>query len=174
MLDARPPGPRVATRIILDTSARLPPTGRLALSAREIPVLVAVGTDAPHERVERLAALGCEVVSLPESKPGLIDVGHLLDTLGRRGLTNILIEGGSRVLGSFFDAGQVDEVDVYLAPIIEGGSHDFTPARGLGVATIAEALRLEAMTVSRVESDVRIQGRVCHSRSAGGLDSTEP
>jgi diaminohydroxyphosphoribosylaminopyrimidine deaminase / 5-amino-6-(5-phosphoribosylamino)uracil reductase len=174
MLDARPPGPRVATRVILDTSARLPPTGRLALSAREIPVLVAVGTDAPRERVERLAALGCEVVTLPESRPGLIDVGHLLDMLGRRGMTNMLVEGGGRVIGSFFDAGQVDEVDVYLAPIIEGGSHNFTPARGLGVATIAEALRLEAVAVSRVESDIRIQGRVCLARPPSGLDSTEP
>lgn len=174
MLDARPPGPRVATRIVLDTKARLPPAGRLARSAREIPVLVATSSGPPRDRVDRLKALGCEVVTLPETLPGLVDVGALLDELGRRGMTNLLVEGGGRVLGSFFDAGQVDEVDVYLAPIIEGGSHDFTPARGLGVASMAEALRLEDVTVSRVETDVRIQGRVGRERRPGGLDSVGP
>jgi diaminohydroxyphosphoribosylaminopyrimidine deaminase/5-amino-6-(5-phosphoribosylamino)uracil reductase len=72
----------------------------------------------------------------------------------------VLVEGGGRVLGSFFDAGEVDEVDVFIAPIIEGGSHDFMPARGIGVDAMSEALRLDSPTVSRADADVRIQGRV--------------
>jgi diaminohydroxyphosphoribosylaminopyrimidine deaminase/5-amino-6-(5-phosphoribosylamino)uracil reductase len=174
MLNARPPGPRVATRVVLDTSARLPTTGRLARTAREIPVLVAVSPEAPSERVDRLVAIGCEVLTPRQSNPGRVDIRGLLDELGRRGMTNVLVEGGGRVLGSFFDAGEVDEVDIYLAPIIEGGSHDFNPVRGLGVATMAEALRLEHLTASRVEQDIRIQGRVCSARMPRELDSDRP
>jgi diaminohydroxyphosphoribosylaminopyrimidine deaminase/5-amino-6-(5-phosphoribosylamino)uracil reductase len=174
MLNARPLGPRVATRVVLDTSARLPTGGRLARTAREIPVLVAVSPEAPSERVDRLVALGCEVLTLRQSMPGQVDIQGLLDEMGSRGMTNVLVEGGGRVLGSFFDAGEVDEVDVFLAPIIEGGSHDFNPARGLGVATMAGALRLDHLTVSRVEQDIRIQGRVCSARMPRELDSDKP
>jgi diaminohydroxyphosphoribosylaminopyrimidine deaminase/5-amino-6-(5-phosphoribosylamino)uracil reductase len=159
-LTARPPGPRVAARVVLDARARLPVDGHLARTAREIPVLVAATDEAPADRVAALTALGCEVAVLPAMAPGRVDIGALLDDLGRRGMTNVLVEGGGQVLGSFFDAGEVDEVDVFLAPIIEGGSHDFTPARGAGVASIAAALRLGSMAVSRVDEDVRIQGRI--------------
>ncbi len=69
------------------------------------------------------------------------------------------------MLGAFFDAGEVDEVDVYIAPLIEGGSHDYSPARGIGVEAISEALRLEQPSVSRVDDDVRIEGRI--SRRGG-------
>ena len=74
-------------------------------------------------------------------------------------MTNVLVEGGGRVLGAFFDAGEVDEVDVFVAPIIEGGTHDFTPARGVGV----DAMRRgdsgsTTPTVSLVDGDVRIRG----------------
>ena len=85
--------------------------------------------------------------------------------IGEDRLVMTLQEAGIRV---------VAPVDVYIAPIIEGGSHDFTPARGLGVATIAEAFRLQDVTVSRVENDVRIQGRVRPPQRPGGLDSAEP
>jgi diaminohydroxyphosphoribosylaminopyrimidine deaminase/5-amino-6-(5-phosphoribosylamino)uracil reductase len=161
-LTARPPGPRVATRVVIDGSARLPAEGTLAMTARNVPVLVACSASAPSERVDRLTALGAEVLILPESVPGRVDVVALLDELGRRQMTNVLVEGGGRTLGAFFDAGEVDEVDIFLAPMIEGGAHEFTPVRGVGVDTINEALRLDDVTVSRVDDDVRIQGRVRH------------
>ena len=45
-------------------------------------------------------------------------------------MTNVLVEGGGRVLGSFLDEGQVDAVDVFIAPIIEGGDHAEHAGRG--------------------------------------------
>jgi diaminohydroxyphosphoribosylaminopyrimidine deaminase/5-amino-6-(5-phosphoribosylamino)uracil reductase len=163
-LTARPAGPRVATRVVLDGLARLPTEGNLARTARQIPVIVAISDRAPSERVERLVAIGCEVIRLAELSPGSIALVPMLDELGRRGMTNVLVEGGGRTIGSFFDAGQVDEVDVFVAPIIEGGSHDFTPARGLGVARIADSLRLDSTTIEQVDGDIRIRGRLAATR----------
>lgn len=177
MLTARPPGPRVATRVVLDASARLPTDARLVRTAREVPVLIATGDRAPRDRVDGLIAVGCDVLALPESAPGRVAIGPLLEELGLRRMTNILVEGGGRVLGSFFDAGEVDEVDIFLAPIIEGGTHDFAPVRGLGVDAIGDALRLESIEVSRVDEDVRIRGRAGRPGPAGGptgLDLTRP
>ena len=84
------------------------------------------------------------------------------------------LEGGGAVLGSFLDAGQVDEVDVFLAPVIEGGSHSYSPARGLGFATMAEALRLDRPEVQVIDGDVRVRGTLARAwRSAFALDDPQ-
>ena len=90
-------------------------------------------------------------------------------------MTNLLVEGGGRVLGAFLDAGQVDAVDVYIAPILAGGAGDFTPARGLGCRRMADALRLDRHDVSVIDGDVRLQGTIARPRAAvpSALDSTQ-
>ncbi len=155
-LTARPAGPRVAARVILDGAARLPTGGQLARSAREVPVLVAVTDRAPPDRRRALEALGCEVLPFPGGGP--VPVVALLEELGRRGMTNLLVEGGGTVLGAFLDAGQVDEVDAFIAPILEGGPAAHGPARGAGSATMAAAPRLDRPEFSVIDGDVRVRG----------------
>ncbi len=127
-LTARPPGPRAPVRIVLDSAARLPLTSLLVQTARAVPVWVAVNERAEHGRIDALRDRGCDVLTFPGTRA--VPILPLLEELGRRGLTNLLVEGGGAVLGAFLDAGQVDAVDVYIAPIVEGGTHAFTPARG--------------------------------------------
>jgi diaminohydroxyphosphoribosylaminopyrimidine deaminase / 5-amino-6-(5-phosphoribosylamino)uracil reductase len=155
-LTARPPGPRRAARVVLDSGGRLPETSQLARTAREVPVWVAVTDRAPAARREALARLDCDVLAFPGS--GSVPVGPLLEELGRRGVTNLLVEGGGRVLGAFLDAGQVDAVEVYIAPIVEGGEPRFTPAQGAGRLRMADALRLERHEVSLIDGDLRLVG----------------
>jgi len=155
-LTARPPGPRVPVRVVLDGRARLPPSSRLAATARETPTLVAVAEAAPEDRHRELRSLGCEVVAFPgTSRPS---IAPLLEELGRRGMTNVLVEGGGLVLGAFFDADEVDEVDVFLAPLIEGGDHARTPVRGRGRPLMGESVRLSRLEHSVVDGDARIRG----------------
>lgn len=157
-LTARPAGPRQAVRIVLDSAARLPLDGQLVRTARDVPVWVAVSGRAPEERHTALAAHGCKVLRFPGVSR--VPVLPLLDELGQSGLTNLLIEGGGTVMGSFLDVGEVDAVDVFLAPILEGGDHRFTPVRGKGTALMSEALRLDQTVVNQVDGDVRVQGLV--------------
>jgi diaminohydroxyphosphoribosylaminopyrimidine deaminase/5-amino-6-(5-phosphoribosylamino)uracil reductase len=166
MLTARPPGPRTPARVVLDRSARLPLESRLVRTAREIPVLVAASrADAPADRVSALERAGCEVVLF--DTPGPVPVAELLNHLGDRDWTNLLIEGGGRVLGSFLDADRVDEVHVDVAPILEGGTHHFSPIRGLGRQLMSHAARLVDREVTLIDGDVRIRGRI--DRSAPSL-----
>ena len=124
-LTARPPGPRQPARVVLDGAARLPVRSRLAQTARDAPVWVAVTGQAPADRLASLAALGCEILAFPGD--GRVPVLPLLAELSRRGVTNLLVEGGGQVLGAFLDAGQVDAVDVYIAPALEGGDAPVQP-----------------------------------------------
>jgi diaminohydroxyphosphoribosylaminopyrimidine deaminase/5-amino-6-(5-phosphoribosylamino)uracil reductase len=156
LLTARPPGPRTPARIVLDSKAALPLESKLVQTAHDVPVLVAVTGQAPAERLRAIENAGCEILAFPESPR--VPIIPLLAELGRRGMTNLLVEGGGNVLGSFLDAGQVDEVDAFIAPIVEGGDHAYTPARGHGAAALDAAARLLRILVSRVDGDLRVQG----------------
>lgn len=126
LLTARPEGARRALRIVVDSGARLPLESRLVRSAREWPVLVAVGPAAPTERLAALRAAGCEIWQGPEADSGE-RLESLLQELGRRRLTNLLVEGGAAVLGSLFARGLVDEIHAFTAAKILGGTGDALP-----------------------------------------------
>lgn len=149
LLTARPPGPRVATRVVLSTSGELPERCRLRATAKDVPVLVATGNES---KLTGWAADGAEVLALPTSDGG-VSVDALLSELGRRRMANVLVEGGAGVLGSFLDARAVDEVWVFVAPKLVGGAGP-SPVGGRGVERIAEALRTNEMTVERTGEDV--------------------
>jgi diaminohydroxyphosphoribosylaminopyrimidine deaminase/5-amino-6-(5-phosphoribosylamino)uracil reductase len=157
-LTVRPPGRRRPVRIVLDSSARLAPESGLVRTAADVPVLVAVTDGATLDRRERLAAAGCEVLALPGR--GQVPLAPLLDELGRRRMTNVLVEGGGRTLGSFLDGGHVDAVEVFIAPILEGGDHPRTAVRGAGHALMSESPRLKDVRVDRIGDDAYLRGRL--------------
>ncbi len=153
-LTARPAGPRTAVRVVLDSSARLPLTSRLVRTATEVPTLVACSS-VLGEHAFRLRERGCEILELAAGQGG-VDVCALLDELGRRRMTNILVEGGAGVLGSFLDAGALDEVHVFVAPRLVGGAGALTPIAGRGVERIAEALQLARWQLQDVGGDLYV------------------
>lgn len=159
LLTARPPGPRTALRVVVDTRASFSPESQLARTATEVPVLLAVGAEAPRADRRRLEKAGCEVfVSQADSPAARLD--ELLRELGRRRLTNVLVEGGGRLVGSLLDAGQLDEVHVFIAPKLIGGASAPGPIAGEGIAEMSEALLLEAPQVEQVGSDLYLHGRL--------------
>ena len=83
----------------------------------------------------------------------------LLNELGRRRMTNILVEGGAKVLGALLDAGEIDEVHAFIAPKLIGGAGP-SPLRGEGRALMADALRLTSPKVETIGEDVYVSGRV--------------
>ncbi|HET6883245.1 MAG TPA: bifunctional diaminohydroxyphosphoribosylaminopyrimidine deaminase/5-amino-6-(5-phosphoribosylamino)uracil reductase RibD [Pirellulales bacterium] len=159
LLTARPAGPRQAVRVVFDSQATLPVTGRLVQTAGEAPVIVAAADSAPADNRRRLAQAGCEVLSLTGNSHSerLIE---LLKGLGRRRMTNVLVEGGSRLLGLFLDTGQIDEVHAFIAPRIVGGAAAPTPVAGSGVERLLDALVLSQPQWRTLGSDLYFSGRI--------------
>jgi diaminohydroxyphosphoribosylaminopyrimidine deaminase / 5-amino-6-(5-phosphoribosylamino)uracil reductase len=162
LLTARPPGPRTATRIVLDSQATLSSESWLVRTARDAPLLVVASSAASESDRARLTAAGCEVLVCPgehhESR-----LGQLLDELGRRQMTNILVEGGSQVLGGLFDARAIDEVHVFVAPMLCGGGSAPGPIGGIGIERIADVSSIHDIDVRRVGADIYISGRLDRS-----------
>jgi diaminohydroxyphosphoribosylaminopyrimidine deaminase/5-amino-6-(5-phosphoribosylamino)uracil reductase len=167
LLTARPPGPRVATRIVIDSKAGLAIDSQLARTISDAPLLVACGPEAPTENVRRLKERGAEVLQLPAARPyGLsnatrsgVDLGALIKELGRRDYTNVLVEGGAALLGTLFDERQIDEFHVFIAPKILGGERSLGPVGGSGLAGVNLAAELRTVSVEQLDGDVYINAR---------------
>jgi diaminohydroxyphosphoribosylaminopyrimidine deaminase/5-amino-6-(5-phosphoribosylamino)uracil reductase len=87
-------------------------------------------------------------------------VRSALDQLGAAGITSILLEGGPHLAGAFLDAGEVDEIRLFVAPVVVGGSSARDPLEGEGVEQIAQATRALTFDVERVADDVLITARL--------------
>jgi diaminohydroxyphosphoribosylaminopyrimidine deaminase/5-amino-6-(5-phosphoribosylamino)uracil reductase len=159
LLTARPPGPRVPTRIVVDSVASLSMDSQLVRTAREAPVLVAVSESSPQPKRRQLEQAGCEVLVCPGATHGE-RLEALLAELGRRRMTNVLVEGGAQLLGCLFDANQVDEVHAFIAPKLIGGETAPSPVAGQGRALMSQAIALDSPQVSTIGDDVYIRGRV--------------
>ena len=162
LLTARPPGPRVALRVVADTHGSLPSAHQLVRTAREVPVLVAVGPEVAQADRQRLMDAGCEVfVGRAASYHERLD--ELLREFGRRRMTNVLVEGGGRLLGSLMDARRIDEVHVFIAAKLVGGAAARTAIAGVGVEQMSQALELDGAEVQRLGNDIYVHGRLLRS-----------
>ena len=158
-MTARPAGPRTSLRIVLDSQASLSSESQLVQTAREFPLLVAPASDAPSADCQRLEAAGVEVLKLAGAMPAE-RLEALLDELGKRRLTNLLVEGGAQVLGTMFDARAIDEVHAFIAPKIAGGAAALSPIGGSGARFMETALNLSDPQVEVLDGDVYVRGRV--------------
>ena len=159
LLTARPAGPRVATRIVLDSHARTPLQSKLIQSISEGAVLIVVSPEAPADRCDALRAAGAEVLVIEADSQSHPSLELLSRELGRRQWTNILVEAGGRILGSFFDARLIDEVHVFIAPKLIGGSQAPGPLSGLGLDSMTSAASLDVPLIQILGSDVYIHGQ---------------
>jgi diaminohydroxyphosphoribosylaminopyrimidine deaminase/5-amino-6-(5-phosphoribosylamino)uracil reductase len=174
LLTARPAAttaPHQPLRVVLDSAGRLPLTARVFSPAPPASTLVATTAAMPADHRLALTARGVEVAVLPAGEHG-VDLPALLDHLGARGVTTLLVEGGSRVHASFFEAGLVHKVVSYVAPVIIGGEAAPGPVGGHGAQTMDAALRLAPVRIERLDPDLVVEGYIpetCpHLPFAGG------
>jgi diaminohydroxyphosphoribosylaminopyrimidine deaminase/5-amino-6-(5-phosphoribosylamino)uracil reductase len=150
---------RQPRRIVFDSLARLPVSSRLVQAAVEVPLIIVVSRAAPRNEIEALSAAGVEVVvASGENEPARVRSG--LDQLSGLDIAAVLLEGGPHLAGAFLDAGEIDEVRLFLAPMLLGGANARDPLEGEGVARINDAIKAMTLDCSRVGDDVLISARL--------------
>ncbi len=150
---------RQPRRIVFDSEARLPLDSQLVRGAAEVPLTVVVTRAAPRTAVDALEIAGADViVATGANEPDR--VRNSLVQLGNAGVTSILLEGGPHLAGAFLDAGEVDEIRLFVAPVILGGSSARDPLEGEGAERIASAMRALSLECSRSSEDVLITARM--------------
>jgi diaminohydroxyphosphoribosylaminopyrimidine deaminase/5-amino-6-(5-phosphoribosylamino)uracil reductase len=150
---------RQPRRVVFDSLARLPVSSQLVQAAGDVPLIVVVSRAAPRNDADALAAAGAEVVvATGENEPAR--VRSALDQLADLDVAAVLLEGGPHLAGAFLDAGEIDEVRLFLAPMLLGGANARDPLEGEGVARIADAINALTLDCTRVGEDLLISARL--------------
>lgn len=154
--------PKDPLRIVMDTMARISLDARLFapdLLTRPLPnkTVVAATKVASVMKLNAIRALGAEALELP-AQDEIVAIEPLLDELGRRGITSLLVEGGARVHWSFISQGLADYLMVYIAPKVIGGATAPGPVAGKGLQKMAEAWEGVALRSTQIGADVLLEG----------------
>ncbi len=163
-LTARPDGTPACPseqprRVVFDSLARLPSDSRLLAATAEIPLTVIVSRAAARADTDALEAAGAQVLlATGENEPAR--VRSALDQLGQLGVASALLEGGPHLAGAFLDAGEIDEIRLFLAPLLLGGRTARDPLEGEGVERISEALRALSFDCERIGEDLLVCARL--------------
>jgi diaminohydroxyphosphoribosylaminopyrimidine deaminase/5-amino-6-(5-phosphoribosylamino)uracil reductase len=152
------PWPREPYRVVLDSAARTPVDARILHAGDPSRVIVAVTRAASPGRVRALREAGVTVLELPGAA-GRVDVSGLLAQLYEREVRAVLLEGGGEVHAAFLEAGLVDRVAAFVAPMLLGGRHAPTAVGGGGRA-LKDAVRLLGTTVTTVGEDILVEADV--------------
>ena len=159
LLTARPAGPRIATRIVLDSEASISVESQLVRTVDEARLMIVAQETASPVRISQLEERGVEVFRLPKIS-WQDQLKLLLGELGSRGLTNVMIEGGSLVLGAFTDIHAIDEIHTFIAPKLAGGKDAVSPIGGEGLADMNSAHNLHEVEIETLDGDVHVHGFV--------------
>ncbi len=162
-LTVRMPGYRGAPplRVLADARGRVPAGGDLFDD--EAPTLVATTDLAPEERRREWSGAGAEVVLYEPEGQG-VPLGRLMEDLGKRDVQGVLLEGGPTLAWAAVEEGVVDQVVVYLAPKLIGGTEAPTVLGGRGFAPISSALDLRVRSFDRVGQDLKVVADVHRDR----------
>jgi len=146
---------RTPLRVIVDPQLKIPLPAQLFSDPG--PVLIAAAEGAPKKKAADLRRKGVEIVLFP-TKGGRIDLKALLAYLGQKEVTGLLVEGGAEIFSSFLSEGLADRLWLFYAPILIGGQSAKGMVGGRGVATVAEALRLERLKWRSLGGDFFVEG----------------
>lgn len=145
-------------RVVLDTKLRISLMTTVLNPAAE--TIIFTGMEADEDKANALNALpNVEVVRLP-AEEGKLPIAKVVAALAERGITSLLVEGGSSVHGAFYDAGLADRVYAFVAPKIIGGKNALPPVGGAGSEFVAEGWLLEEVEVQKLGTDIMVTGLV--------------
>ena len=146
-LNCRLPGmeARSPVRVVLDQNLRIPAASQLVHSARETPLWVVSSELAEAAAATRLGAAGAQIIRIPPGSAAGLDLPAVLHALAEKGITRLMVEGGSRVAASFVSADLVDEIWLFRgAEEVGAGGVDALDALPLSKITQSQAYKVHA------------------------------
>jgi diaminohydroxyphosphoribosylaminopyrimidine deaminase/5-amino-6-(5-phosphoribosylamino)uracil reductase len=158
LTDRSPGRPRHPLRVVVASRLRLPLGCKVFQDQATLPTVVYTTAAAPAKRRRELESAEVEVVVAGRGKR--VNPRLLLADLTRREVMHLLIEGGGEVAASFLEAGLVDRVTLFVAPLLIGGRQAFPVLGGLGIADLIHGPRLADLHTRRLGDDLMITGRL--------------
>ena len=143
-------------RIVLDSTLKIPLKARVLDNNN---VMIATTSRCSKKKKKILEKKGIKVV-IVKSKNKKVDLNELMKKLALMGVTSVMIEGGSEVNASALEAGIVDKIIYFIAPIIIGGKNAKTAVGGRGIKYLNETIKLREIKVKKIGSDMMVEGYI--------------
>jgi diaminohydroxyphosphoribosylaminopyrimidine deaminase/5-amino-6-(5-phosphoribosylamino)uracil reductase len=149
-------------KVIVDSKLRTPLNARLFSSNLPASVIIATTKNALKKRIALFCKKGIQIFVLPD-KNGQVALGALMRKLAKMEITNVLVEGGGRIIGSLLEERLVDKILFFIAPKIIGGRDAISSVMGKGIDKVSKAIRLKDIKIKRLGEDILIEGSVSKS-----------
>lgn len=146
-------------RVILDSREGLDPSARVFDPQLAGSALLLTTKTLEKSRLRAFQNRQVDVCKVAATTEGFVQPEAVLETLGNRDITSLIIEGGSRTHASFFNRDLVQEVWVFIAPKMIGGNAAPGPIGGTGIETMAEARKWQWLESKRVGNDFLLRAR---------------
>ncbi len=146
-------------RVILDSRLKLSPELKVFHLESKAPTMVFCSRlSKDPEKFDLLRSIGVKVFEVDDDPGGGLSLKDILNILGSMNVQSMLVEGGSGLLGAFFDQDLVDEVFFFFAPKIMGGKDSITSIGGQGPHVCQDVKRLYHMEIKRLGEDFLVHG----------------
>lgn len=155
-LTARIKGGKDPLKVILDSKLRIPEDSNV-LKINPEKTIIATTEFAPKDKIDKIKERGAKILCI-KSKDGRVDLRELLSELGRMEIVRLLVEGGSKINGAFFDEGLIDKIILFISPKIIGNEQPYGIFNGKGVRTLQEAKIIKDIKFKRMGEDIYIEG----------------
>ena len=142
-------------RVLLDEGLKIEANAKLVTTATEAPLIIFAGKQVETAKLNLLRSSSVEVVC---DEANGRDLSSVLTELGSRSIQSVLVEGGATVAGKLLEAGLVNKVSFFLAPIIIGGREAPSAIGGAGAARLVDALRLQKVEIVQRGEDIEVTG----------------
>ncbi|HXT64941.1 MAG TPA: bifunctional diaminohydroxyphosphoribosylaminopyrimidine deaminase/5-amino-6-(5-phosphoribosylamino)uracil reductase RibD [Pyrinomonadaceae bacterium] len=156
------PRRRPLVRVVIEQYLRTSAESQLAQTTDAAPVIV-FACDADTDALDALRRRKVEVVA----QGSALDLPSVLDDLGKRSLQSVLVEGGPALAGLLLEAGLINKVTFFVAPMIVGGQDAPSAIAGGGAEKITDAVQLERVEVRQHDRDVEITGYPSTNKDEG-------
>ena len=151
LLSAHNIGKKNPIRIILDSNATIHTNSRILKTCSKIPTIIAVSKKVPKKNLQKLEKFPVQVIVCGNYT---VNIKKLLGILKKKGIKNILVEGGGTINWTFVKENLVDEAMITITPYLVGGIDSTTLVDGDGFSTIAKSIRLKLKNVTKMENEV--------------------
>lgn len=165
-LTVRDAAGRSPIRVVADSKLRIPISSAVVQSAREVPTCVLTTREAPRAQAQALEALGVSVVVVEAGAEGRCEATSMLAELAAREVVSVMCEGGAELAGSLLASALVDEMHVFVAPVLLGPRGRPGAVDWAGPEIPTEAPRLEPARWELSGSDAYVTGTLSYPRRA--------
>jgi len=144
------------TRIILDSKLSISPRSKIVQTAKDYKTIIFTDINTSIDSINKISDFGVKVERVEKTDNGYLDIYQILKRLKELDIINIMIEAGSKLLGTFNDNNLIDRYYIFLAPMIMGGERSFKAIGGKGFGNLSDIKRFSSYKIEDLDGDIFI------------------